>query len=60
MFNRDPSTGHLKLVQVIDDNERLGWISGLALSPDNRFLYAAAERMDSVVVFRLENIPVEK
>ncbi len=57
MFQRDPVTGHLKMVQLVHDNERLGWISGLAVSPDNRFLYAAAERLDSLVVFRIEPSP---
>ena len=57
MFQRDPVTGHLKMVQLVHDNERLGWISGLAVSPDNRFLYAAAERLDTIVTFRIESSP---
>lgn len=53
MFDRDVATGEISLVQLVDDNERLGWLSGLAVSPDNRFVYGAAERLDSVVMFRL-------
>lgn len=57
MFQRDTTSGHLKMTQLVHDNERLGWISGLAVSPDNRFLYAAAERLDTIVTFRIESLP---
>ena len=51
VFDRDVQTGKVSLVQLIADRESLGWVSGLAVSPDGRFVYAAAERLDAISVF---------
>jgi len=56
VFDRDPETGRVELVQLIHDNEVLGWVSGLAVSPDSRFVYAACERVDSIAVFGPETL----
>ena len=51
VLNRDPKTGKVELVRLIHDNDVLGWVSGLAVSPDSRFVYAAAERVNSIAIF---------
>ncbi len=50
-FDRDPKTGKVSLIQLISDQESLGWVSGLAVSPDGRFVYAAAEKLDAVSIY---------
>lgn len=50
-FDRDPKTGKARLVQLLQDRELLGWVSGLAVSPDGRFVYTASEKVDSIAVF---------
>lgn len=51
VFDRDTETGEVTLVQMISDQKILGWVSGLAVSPDGRFVYAAAEKIDSICIF---------
>ncbi len=55
VFRRDPGTGALSLVQVLEDD--VDGVSGLAggemvvVSPDNQHVYVAARREASVTVF---------
>ena len=51
VFDRDLKTGKVAFVQLFHDGELLGWVSGLAVSPDSRFVYAASERVDSIAIF---------
>ena len=56
VIDRDPKTGQIELVQLFHDGEVLGWVSGLAVSPDSRFVYAASERVDSIAIFGPESL----
>src|SRR2546428_356873 len=55
VFARDPASGMLTAVQIVDDNtdgaDGLGGAAALALSPDGGHLYAAGKLDDAVAVF---------
>ncbi len=50
-FDRDAETGKLTLIQIIVDPTALGTVSGVGVSPDGRFVYAAAETSNAVSVY---------
>lgn len=53
-LQRHPDTGRLSFASPAEDEAagRLRWPSGLAISPDGKFVYATSELDDDVVVFR--------
>src|SRR5438876_814120 len=55
VFARDPASGMLTVVQIVDDDtdgvDGLGGAAALAVSPDGGHLYAAGKLDDSVAVF---------
>ena len=60
-FRRDPSTGKLSVVQVLLDDpiadRQLDLVSGVAISPDGKFVYAASELSTAVAIFQLAATP---
>ncbi|TMA97231.1 MAG: lactonase family protein, partial [Deltaproteobacteria bacterium] len=55
VFARDPASGMLTVVQIVDDDtdgvDGLGGAAALAVSPDGGHLYAAGKLDDAVAVF---------
>lgn len=53
-LQRHPDTGLLSFIAPAEDQAagRLRWPSGLAISPDGKFVYATSELDDDIVVFR--------
>lgn len=60
-FRRDPSTGKLSVLEVLVEDpaadRRLDLVSGVALSPDGKFLYAASELSTAVTIFQVTRTP---
>lgn len=52
-FSRDPATGRLKLLETLLDqaNQPLQGVSGVGISPDGKYVYAAAEGNNAISIF---------
>lgn len=51
-FERNSETGELTLKEAISNPKSLGWVSGLVVSPDGRFLYTATEKENCISIFK--------
>lgn len=51
-FERNSETGELTLKEAITNPAQLGWVSGLVVSPDGRFLYTATEKENSISIYQ--------
>lgn len=55
-FRRDPTSGKLKVIEVIGDGGQGGpqGVASIGVSPDGRFVYAPTEDKSSISIFRRE------
>ena len=59
-FQRDSKSGRLKLTETLVQNEHKGIIDGaadIAISPDGKYVYVAAEAKNTISIFRRDQAP---